>query len=64
MNIIFSSQILQNLGKSDATRDEIFEEHLENFTSQQVAATRLHKDINNYLRCIRGGINNGITGER
>merc|ERR1712227_1167104 len=46
-------KILQNLGKSDKTTDEIFEEHLMNFNTQQVNATRLHKDINNYLRCIR-----------
>ena len=39
---------------SDKTTDEIFEEHLQNFNSQQVNATRLHKDINNYLRCIKG----------
>merc|ERR1712183_823176 len=46
-------KILQNLGKSDKTTDEIFEEHLQNFNTQQVNSTRLHKDINNYLRCIR-----------
>jgi len=46
-------KILQNLGKADKTTDEIFDEHLINFNTQQVNATRLHKDINNYLRCIR-----------
>jgi len=46
-------KLLQNLGKADKTTDEIFEEHLHNFNTQQVNATRLHKDINNYLRCIR-----------
>jgi len=46
-------KILQNLGKADKTTDEIFDEHLLNFNMQQVNATRLHKDINNYLRCIR-----------
>jgi len=46
-------KILQNLGKADKTTDEIFEEHLQNFNTQQVNSTRLHKDINNYLRCIR-----------
>ncbi|XP_023345559.1 myc box-dependent-interacting protein 1 isoform X5 [Eurytemora carolleeae] len=44
---------MQNLGKADKTTDEIFEDHLLNFNTQQVNATRLHKDINNYLRCIR-----------
>lgn len=46
-------KILQNLGKADKTTDEIFEEHMQNFNTQQVNSTRLHKDINNYLRCIR-----------
>ena len=47
-------QLLQNLGKADKTTDEIFEEHLQNFNQQQAHSTRLHKDINNYIRCIRG----------
>ena len=47
-------QILQNLGKADRTTDEIFEEHLLNFTQQQTSATRLYKDISNYIRCIKG----------
>merc|ERR1712004_405786 len=34
-------KILQNLGKSDKTTDEIFEEHLMNFNTQQVNSTRL-----------------------
>lgn len=47
-------QILQNLGKVDRTSDEIFEEHLQNFTRQQNAANRLQKEFNNYIRCVRG----------
>jgi len=46
-------KLLQNLGKADKTTDEIFEEHLQNFNQQTVHSTRLHKDINNYIRCIR-----------
>lgn len=46
-------KLLQNLGKADKTTDEIFEEHLQNFNLQTVQSTRLHKDINNYIRCIR-----------
>ncbi|GLH02997.1 Uncharacterized protein GBIM_08930 [Gryllus bimaculatus] len=45
--------ILQNLGKVDRTADDIFDEHLQNFTRQQNAANRLQKDFNNYIRCIR-----------
>lgn len=51
---LFSFQILQNLGKVDRTADEIFDEHLTNFNRQQNNATRLQKEFNNYIRCIRG----------
>jgi len=46
-------KILQNLGKVDRTADDIFDEHLTNFTRQQNAANRLQKEFNNYIRCIR-----------
>ncbi|XP_069687062.1 myc box-dependent-interacting protein 1 isoform X3 [Periplaneta americana] len=46
-------KILQNLGKVDRTADDIFDEHLSNFTRQQNAANRLQKEFNNYIRCIR-----------
>ncbi|KAJ6633466.1 Amphiphysin, partial [Pseudolycoriella hygida] len=45
--------ILQNLGKVDRTADEIFDEHLTNFSRQQINATKLQKEFNNYIRCIR-----------
>lgn len=50
----FLFQILQNLGKVDRTADDIFDDHLQNFTKQQNAANRLQKEFNNYIRCIRG----------
>uniref|UniRef100_A0A1Q3EUL1 Putative amphiphysin n=1 Tax=Culex tarsalis TaxID=7177 RepID=A0A1Q3EUL1_CULTA len=46
-------KLLQNLGKVDRTGDEIFDEHLTNFTRQQNSATRLQKEFNNYIRCVR-----------
>uniref|UniRef100_U5EZH2 Putative amphiphysin n=1 Tax=Corethrella appendiculata TaxID=1370023 RepID=U5EZH2_9DIPT len=46
-------KLLQNLGKVDRTADEIFDEHLTNFTRQQNGANRLQKEFNNYIRCIR-----------
>lgn len=52
----FFFQILQNLGKVDRTADDIFDEHLQNFTRQQNSATRLQKEFNNYIRCIRGNL--------
>lgn len=42
------------MGKVDRTADDIFDEHLQNFTRQQNAATRLQKEFNNYIRCVRG----------
>lgn len=38
----------------DRTADEIFDDHLTNFTKQQINANRLQKEFNNYIRCIRG----------
>lgn len=46
-------KFLQNLGKVDRTLDDIFEEHLQNFNRQHQQATRLQKEFNNYIRCIR-----------
>ncbi|CAH0553487.1 unnamed protein product [Brassicogethes aeneus] len=46
-------KILQNLGKVDRTADEIFDEHLQNFTRQQNAANKIQKEFTNYIRCIR-----------
>ncbi|ODM96338.1 Amphiphysin [Orchesella cincta] len=48
-----SMYILQNLGKVDRTADEILDDHITNFSKQQYAATRLQKELNNYIRCIR-----------
>eukprot|EP00096_Caligus_rogercresseyi_P009916 TRINITY_DN3469_c0_g1_i2.p1 TRINITY_DN3469_c0_g1~~TRINITY_DN3469_c0_g1_i2.p1 ORF type:complete len:352 (-),score=73.22 TRINITY_DN3469_c0_g1_i2:947-2002(-) len=46
-------KLLQNLGKADRTTDDIFDEHLYNFNLQQGFANRLHKDISNYIRCVK-----------
>uniref|UniRef100_A0A1Y1JX35 Uncharacterized protein n=2 Tax=Photinus pyralis TaxID=7054 RepID=A0A1Y1JX35_PHOPY len=46
-------KILQNLGKVDRTADDIFDEHLQNFTRQQNAANKLQKEFSNYIRCVR-----------
>ncbi|XP_012552743.1 myc box-dependent-interacting protein 1 isoform X2 [Bombyx mori] len=46
-------KLLQNLGKVDRTLDDIFEEHLQNFNRQHQQSTRLQKEFNNYIRCIR-----------
>ncbi|XP_050463811.1 myc box-dependent-interacting protein 1 isoform X4 [Cataglyphis hispanica] len=46
-------KFLQNLGKVDRTADDIFDEHLQNFTRQQNSANKLQKEFNNYIRCVR-----------
>ena len=38
----------------DRTADEIFDDHVQNFTKQQNAATKLQKELNNYIRCVKG----------
>lgn len=47
-------QILQNLGKADRTTDEVFDDYVHNFSRQQGQATRLQKEMANYVRCARG----------
>ncbi|XP_015783578.1 myc box-dependent-interacting protein 1 isoform X4 [Tetranychus urticae] len=46
-------RFLQNLGKADRTTDELFESSQVNFNRQQNSATRLQKEIKNYITCIR-----------
>lgn len=38
----------------DRTADEIFDDHVNNFTKQQNAANKLQKELNNYIRCVKG----------
>jgi hypothetical protein len=45
---------MQNLGKADKTTDEIFDDYVHNFNKQANAATRFQKEVNNYVRCVRG----------
>ncbi|XP_037069395.1 myc box-dependent-interacting protein 1-like isoform X6 [Pollicipes pollicipes] len=46
-------RILQNLGKADRTTDEVFDDYVHNFSRQQGQATRLQKEMSNYVRCAR-----------
>uniref|UniRef100_A0A131Z5U7 Amphiphysin n=1 Tax=Rhipicephalus appendiculatus TaxID=34631 RepID=A0A131Z5U7_RHIAP len=46
-------RILQNLGRADKTKDEVFEVYLYNFTRQQTAAAKLQKEFKNYVLCIK-----------
>ncbi|XP_064472367.1 amphiphysin-like isoform X7 [Ornithodoros turicata] len=47
-------RILQNLGRADKTKDEVFEVYMYNFSRQQNAALKLQKEFKNYVMCIKG----------
>uniref|UniRef100_A0A023G3A6 Putative amphiphysin n=1 Tax=Amblyomma triste TaxID=251400 RepID=A0A023G3A6_AMBTT len=46
-------RILQNLGRADKTKDEVFEVYMYNFSRQQTAAAKLQKEFKNYVLCIK-----------
>ncbi|XP_071826481.1 myc box-dependent-interacting protein 1-like [Apostichopus japonicus] len=46
-------KVLQKLGKSDETRDEIFECYTQNLTTQIANASKLNKEVKNYQACCR-----------
>lgn len=45
--------MLQNFGKADKTTDDLFEIYSNNFNKQQNSATRLQKEMKNYVTCLR-----------
>ncbi|EDV20906.1 uncharacterized protein TRIADDRAFT_31132, partial [Trichoplax adhaerens] len=45
--------VLQKLGKADETRDESFDEHVNNFNKQQAEVHKLHKEFKQYLSCLK-----------
>lgn len=47
-------QLMQNFGKADKTTDDLFELYSNNFNKQQNSATRLQKEMKNYVTCLRG----------
>lgn len=46
-------KILQSVGKSDRTEDENFDVYVENFERQYAQASKLNKELNKYLTCMR-----------
>ncbi|KAK2180528.1 hypothetical protein NP493_439g01014 [Ridgeia piscesae] len=44
-------KVLQNLGKADKTTDDVFDVHVSNLAKQQVVASKLHKELKNYMLC-------------
>ncbi|XP_043920767.1 amphiphysin [Protopterus annectens] len=47
-------KVLQKLGKADETRDEQFEEYIQNFKRQETEGTRLQRELKAYLAAVKG----------
>uniref|UniRef100_A0A2K5L1Q9 Amphiphysin n=1 Tax=Cercocebus atys TaxID=9531 RepID=A0A2K5L1Q9_CERAT len=47
-------KVLQKLGKADETKDEQFEEYVQNFKRQEAEGTRLQRELRGYLAAIKG----------
>ncbi|XP_039192680.1 amphiphysin isoform X6 [Crotalus tigris] len=47
-------KVLQKLGKADETKDEQFEEYVQNFKRQETEGSRLQKELRGYLAAIKG----------
>ncbi|NXL00501.1 AMPH protein, partial [Mesembrinibis cayennensis] len=46
--------VLQKLGKADETKDEQFEEYVQNFKRQEEEGSRLQRELRGYLAAIKG----------
>ncbi|XP_039609346.1 amphiphysin isoform X5 [Polypterus senegalus] len=47
-------KVLQKLGKADETKDEQFEQFVQNFKRQETEGTRLQKEMRGYLTAVKG----------
>ncbi|XP_053570400.1 amphiphysin [Bombina bombina] len=47
-------KVLQKLGKADETKDEQFEEYVQNFKRQEAEGSRLQREMRGYLAAIKG----------
>jgi len=45
-------KFMQKVGKLDETKDEVFDEFVNNFNKQQTAASRLQKELKQYIQCL------------
>ncbi|KAG2458062.1 AMPH protein, partial [Polypterus senegalus] len=50
----YNLQVLQKLGKADETKDEQFEQFVQNFKRQETEGTRLQKEMRGYLTAVKG----------
>ncbi|XP_071660712.1 amphiphysin-like isoform X1 [Patagioenas fasciata] len=49
-----ANKVLQKLGKADETKDEQFEEYVQNFKRQEAEGSRLQRELRGYLAAIKG----------
>ncbi|XP_025896603.1 amphiphysin isoform X2 [Nothoprocta perdicaria] len=54
LRIIWELEVLQKLGKADETKDEQFEEYVQNFKRQEAEGSRLQRELRAYLAAIKG----------
>nr|XP_056713230.1 amphiphysin [Euleptes europaea] len=47
-------KVLQKLGKADETKDEQFEEYVQNFKRQEAEGSRLQRELRGYLAAVKG----------
>ncbi|CAJ1084570.1 bridging integrator 2a [Xyrichtys novacula] len=47
-------KVLQRLGRTVETRDDQFEQSLQNFVDQQTDGNRIYKDLRHYINSVRG----------
>ncbi|KAM9307689.1 amphiphysin [Gastrophryne carolinensis] len=47
-------KVLQKLGKADETKDEQFEEYVQNFKRQEAEGTKLQRELRAYLAAVKG----------
>jgi amphiphysin len=46
-------KLMQSLGKAEKTTDDTFDVYVNNFKKQETSANRLHKELKNYVTCLK-----------
>uniref|UniRef100_A0A8C8AWJ8 Amphiphysin n=1 Tax=Otus sunia TaxID=257818 RepID=A0A8C8AWJ8_9STRI len=54
LSLTTRTEVLQKLGKADETKDEQFEEYVQNFKRQEAEGSRLQRELRGYLAAIKG----------
>uniref|UniRef100_A0A672N2K0 Amphiphysin-like n=1 Tax=Sinocyclocheilus grahami TaxID=75366 RepID=A0A672N2K0_SINGR len=54
LKLSFSCKVLQKLGKADETKDEQFEQCVQNFKRQEFEGSRLQREMKAYIAAVKG----------